>query len=156
MTDMGKEELLKWLSKWFQTIPYDEEERDVDNEAQAYAQLKAIVEEYFAEPQGVDEHIRLLGRIRGLIAKLPKDAEILFPIHEKFTDKECEQIAEIKQLLTRQPVQVDGELLEKIVQEVNTEMSRIDVDTNSKEVDYFTNEAKERVKQLLQQKRGDK
>ena len=64
MTDMGKEELLKWLSKWFQTIPYDEEERDVDNEAQAYAQLKAIVEEYFAEPQGVDEHPD--GKIAGL------------------------------------------------------------------------------------------
>jgi len=101
-----------------------------------------------AEP-GVDEElIEMLDEAQGLCLQEE------YSINEKITVRG--RFDKIKQLLTRQPVQVDGELLEKIVQEVNTEMSRIDVDTNSKEVDYFTNEAKERVKQLLQQKRGDK
>jgi len=97
--ELGKEELLKWLDVWKDAsdLPPD---KLIEEEKQAYAQLRKIVEQHFAEQSGEVDGDILIGRIGWMVSEISQ--------RRVMTDVELKDIERIKQLLTRQPVQVDG------------------------------------------------
>ena len=104
--ELGKEELLKWLDVWKDAsdLPPD---KLIEEEKQAYAQLRKIVEQHFAEQSGEVDGDILIGRIGWMVSEISQ--------RRVMTDVELKDIERIKQLLTQQPVQVDEEKIEAIV-----------------------------------------
>ena len=123
---MGKDKLIAKLDEWFETVSdYGEEE-----DGQAYLQIKQLIESHPDPPadEEVEELVALLGRVRGLIAKLPPDeVNPLFPIHERFADEECQKIDKIKHLLqSRQPKWVNDMPWKKIHKALEAGRERIE------------------------------